>query len=112
MAEALYGNLTSDPELRFTPSGTAVANLRVAHTDRVKVNGTWQDGETSFHDVVVWRQQAENVADALGKGDRIVAVGAWKTREWESADGETHNSTEFVADEIGPSLKFGSVIVK
>ncbi len=109
MSESLIGNLTADPELRFTPNGKAVATLRVAVTPRTKQGEKWVDGETSFHDVVVWQQQAENANDSLRKGDRVLAIGRWKERSWEGKDGEEHTSREFVADEIGPSVKFRTV---
>ena len=108
MAEALYGNLTAAPELRFTSNGNAIATLRVAVNERVNENGQWRDGETTYHDVVVWRQQAEHAADAFSKGDRIVAAGRSKTRTWTKDDGTEGSKTEFVAEEIGPSLKFKS----
>jgi single-strand DNA-binding protein len=106
MTDVLVGNLVADPELRYTPNGKAVASARVAVTVRIKVGDKWQNGETSFHDVVIWQDQAERATDALLKGDRIIAVGRWKDREWQGADGETHTSRDFVADDIGPSLKF------
>jgi single-strand DNA-binding protein len=106
MSDVLVGNLTAEPELRFTPNGNAVANLRVAVNTRVKQGDQWVDGETSYHDVTVWRAQAEHAADALQKGDRIVAAGYWKDREWTTREGEPRKSKEFIADDLGISLKF------
>lgn len=105
MSDFLVGNLVAEPELRFTPNGKTVANARVAVTDRVKVGEKWQNGETSFHDVVIWQDQAERANERLTKGQRVIAVGRWSERSWES-DGETKSVREFVADDIGPSLKF------
>lgn len=106
MSDVLIGNLVADPELRFTPNGKAVAKVRVAVTDRVKQGDTWVNGETSFHDVTIWQAQAENATQYLHKGQRVIAAGYWKEREWESDEG-TKTNREFVANDIGPSLKFG-----
>lgn len=109
MTEFLVGNLTRDPELRYTPSGKAVVSLRVAVNERHKNDqGEWVNGEPKFYDVTVWDNQAEHVNDALRKGDRIIAIGSTKTRTWES-DGETKSKDEFIAQDIGPSLKFDGV---
>ena len=81
---SIVGNLAADPELRFTNTGTPVANLRVAVTQRVQdKDGTWRDGETSFHTVNVWRDQAHNLTDSLGKGDRVMVTGRLRQRSWE-----------------------------
>jgi len=104
----LVGNLTDDPELRFTPNGAAVANFRLAVTPRVREGDSWKDGETSFFRVNVWRQQAENVAESLTKGNRCVVVGRLRTRSWETPEGEKRSSTDVEADEIAPSLKFAT----
>jgi single-stranded DNA-binding protein len=83
------GNLTDDPELRFTQNGTPVANFRLAVNQRVKeADGSWRDGEASFFKVNVWRDQAENVAESLGKGNRAVVLGRLRTRSWETAEGD------------------------
>ena len=108
----LVGNLTDDPELRFTPSGAAVANFRLAVTPRVREGDSWKDGETSFFRVNVWRQQAENVAETLQKGARCIVVGRLRTRSWETPEGEKRSVTEVEADEIGPSLKFATAKVE
>jgi single stranded DNA-binding protein len=80
----LTGNLTDDPDLRFTPNGTEVANFRLAVTARIKDGEGWRDGETSFFRVNVWRQLAEHVAESLSKGDRTVVIGRLKSRSWET----------------------------
>ncbi len=108
----LVGNLTDDPELRFTPSGAAVANFRLAVTPRVRDGETWKDGETSFFRVNVWRQQAENVAESLTKGSRCIVAGRLRTRSWETPEGEKRSVTEVEADEVGPSLKFATAKVE
>ena len=106
---AQVGNLTGDPELRFTQNGTAVANFSLAVNQRVKAeDGTWRDGETSFFKVNVWRDQAENVAESLGKGHRAVVLGRLRTRTWETQEGEKRTSTEIDADEVAPSLKWAT----
>ena len=83
----VVGNLTDDPELRFTPNGTAVANFRLAVTPRIREGDTWKDGETSFFRVNAWRELAANVAESLGKGHRAVVIGRLRTRSWETQDG-------------------------
>ena len=108
----LVGNLTDDPELRFTPNGAAVANFRLAVTPRVREGEQWKDGETSFFRVNVWRQQAENVAESLTKGARCIVIGRLRTRSWETPEGEKRSVTEVEADEIGPSLKFATTKVE
>ena len=104
----LVGNLTDDPELRFTPNGAAVANFRLAVTPRLRDGDGWKDGETSFFRVNAWRDLAEHVAESLSKGDRAVVVGRLKTRSWETPEGEKRSVTEVEADEVGPSLKFAT----
>ena len=108
----LVGNLTDDPELRFTPNGAAVANFRLAVTPRVRDGDQWKDGETSFFRINVWRQQAENVAETLTKGSRCIVIGRLRTRSWETPDGEKRSVTEVEADEVGPSLKFATAKVE
>lgn len=108
----LVGNLTDDPELRFTPGGAAVANFRIAVTPRVRDGDSWKDGETSFFRVNVWRQQAENVAESLTKGARCVVVGRLRARSWETPEGEKRSVTEIEADEVAPSLKFATAKVE
>lgn len=99
------GNLGADPELKFTANGTAMVKLRLAVTDRVKQqDGTWADGDTMWLDVIGWRQLAENAAESLVKGSRIIATGKLKSRSYEKADGTKGVSYELVAEDIGPSL--------
>ncbi len=101
------GNLTNDPELRFTNSGTAVATFGLAVNTRVKdQDGSWRDGDTHFFRVNVWRDQAENVAESLRKGNRAVVVGQLKTRNWETPEGDKRTVTEIDAAEVAPSLKW------
>jgi single-strand DNA-binding protein len=107
----ITGNLVDDPELRFTNTGTAVANLRVAVTQRVQHNGQWRDGETSFFRVTCWRDQAEHLADSLAKGDRVMVTGRLRTRSWETPEGERRSVTEIEADEVGASLRFATAKV-
>jgi single-strand DNA-binding protein len=102
----ITGNLTDDPELRFTPNGNAVANFRLAVTARVKDGEGWRDGETSFFRVNVWRQLAEHVADSLSKGDRAVVIGRLRSRSWETPEGERRSVVEVEADEVAPSLRW------
>ena len=108
----IIGNLVEDPEVRFTQSGIAVANLRVAVTQRVQQDGGWRDGDTSFFKVNVWRGQAENLADSLGKGDRVMVTGRLHQRSWETPDGDKRSVTELEADEVGASLKFATAKVE
>jgi len=105
----LVGNLTADPELRFTPSGLQVANLRLAVTPHTRQqDGSWTQGETSFHTVTVWRDQAGNAAETLSKGARVIVVGRPKERSWTDQDGTTHQVTEVDAEELGPSLRWAT----
>jgi single-strand DNA-binding protein len=104
----IAGNLTGDPELRFTPNGHAVANFRLAVTSRVREGDAWKDGDTSFFRVNVWRQQAENVAESLTKGNRVIVSGRLKSRAWETPQGDKRSAVEIDADEVGPSLKWAT----
>ncbi|MCA1833959.1 MAG: single-stranded DNA-binding protein [Actinomycetota bacterium] len=109
----LVGNLTDDPELRFTPQGVAVANFRVAVNQRFKdAQGNWQDGETSYFRINCWRQLAENVAETLTRGSRAIISGRLKFRQWETQDGETRSVVEIEAEEVGPSLRFATAKVE
>ena len=103
----LVGNLTADPELRFTPSGAAVANFTVASTPRTFDRNTneWRDGEAMFLNCAVWRQAAENVAESLQKGMRVIVQGRLKSRSYETREGEKRTVFEVDVDEIGPALK-------
>jgi single-strand DNA-binding protein len=104
----ITGNLTDNPELRFTQGGAAVANFRVAVTPRIRDGEAWKDGETSFFRVNAWRQLAENATESLSKGDRVIIVGRLKARTWETPEGERRTATEIEADEIGPSLRWAT----
>jgi single-strand DNA-binding protein len=109
----LVGNLTDDPELRFTPQGVAVANFRIAVNQRFKdAQGNWQDGETSYFRINCWRQVAENVAETLTRGSRAIVTGRLKFRQWETQDGETRSVVEIEAEEVGPSLRFATAKVE
>ncbi|MEP7160908.1 MAG: single-stranded DNA-binding protein [Dermatophilaceae bacterium] len=106
----IIGNLTGDPELRFTPSGAAVANFTVASTPRMydRNSGEWKDGETLFMRCSIWRDAAENVAESLGRGTRVVVSGRLKSRSYETKEGEKRTVVELEVDEIGPSLRYAS----
>ena len=104
----ITGNLTADPELKFTPNGAAVANLRVAVTARVRDGNTWRDGDTSFYRVTAWRDLATNLTDSLSKGDRVVIVGQLRMRSWETPEGEQRSVVEVTAEEIAPSLRWAT----
>lgn len=110
---AVAGNLTADPELRYTPSGNAIAALRVAETPRIKDPETqaWVDGETTFWDVIAHRGQAERCAEYLRKGDRIVAVGVWQRQTWQDKDGAEREAVKLSARDVGASLLFTEVRV-
>jgi single-strand DNA-binding protein len=103
----LVGNLVDDPELRFTPSGQAVANFRIASTPRFldKATNEWKDGESLFLTCTVWRQAAENVAESLQRGMRVIVSGRLKQRSYETKEGEKRTVFEVEVDEVGPSLK-------
>jgi single-strand DNA-binding protein len=104
----ITGNLTADPELKFTPNGAAVANFRVAVTARVRDGNTWRDGDTSFYRVTAWRDLATNLSDSLAKGDRVVVVGQLRMRSWETPEGEQRSVVEVTAEEVGPSLRWAT----
>jgi single-strand DNA-binding protein len=105
---ALVGNLTDDPEVRFTPQGTTVASFRLAVTPRINDAGTWKDGDTSFFRINAWRDLAEHLTDSLSKGDRALVLGRLKTRSWETPEGERRSTVEVEAEEVGPSLKWAT----
>ncbi len=109
----VVGNLTADPELRFTPSGAAVANFTVAATPRTfdRQSGEWKDGEALFMRCNVWRQAAENVAETLTRGMRVMATGRLKQRSFETREGEKRTVVELEVDEVGPSLKYATAKV-
>jgi single-strand DNA-binding protein len=109
----VVGNLTADPELRFTPSGAAVANFTVASTPRTfdKNSNEWKDGEALFLRCSVWRQAAENVAESLHKGTSVIVQGRLKQRSYETKEGEKRTVYELDVDEIGPSLRWATAKV-
>jgi single-strand DNA-binding protein len=100
----ITGNLTDDPELKYTPNGAPVVNFRIAVTARVRDGETWRDGDTSFFRIYAWRQLAEHVADSLSKGDRAIVIGRLKSRSWETPEGDKRSVVEVEADEVAPSL--------
>lgn len=109
----IVGNAGSEPELRYTPTGSGVANFSVAVTPRHfdKTSNTWSDGDTTWYRVNAWNQLAENVAESIRKGDRVIVLGSLENREWEDADGNTRHTLEVRADAIGPDLMFASARV-
>ncbi|MDO4919911.1 single-stranded DNA-binding protein [Kocuria sp.] len=109
----VVGNLTADPELRFTTSGAAVCNFTVASTPRQydKQSNEWVDQETLFMRCSVWREAAENVAESLSKGNRVIVQGRLKARSYETKEGERRTSTELEVDEVGPSMKYATAKV-
>jgi len=109
----VVGNVTGDPELRFTPSGAAVANWTVAHTPRRfdRQANEWKDQETVFLRCSVWRDAAENVAESLQRGTRVVVTGTLTSRSYETKDGEKRTSFEVEVDEVGPSLRYATAKV-
>ena len=106
----LVGNLTADPELRFTPSGAAVANFTVASTPRTfdRQSGEWRDGDAMFLNCAIWRQAAENVAESLQKGMRVIVQGRLEADVWEKSDGSTSVRFVVVASAVGHDLGFGT----
>ena len=109
----VVGNLTADPELRFTPSGAAVANFTVASTPRIydRQSGEWKDGEALFLRCNIWREAAENVAESLTRGSRVIVQGRLKQRSFETREGEKRTVVEVEVDEIGPSLRYATAKV-
>ncbi len=109
----IVGNLTNDPELRFTPSGAAVASFTVASTPRFldKATNEWKDGDALFLRCSLWRQAAENAAESLQRGARVIVTGRLKQRSFETKEGEKRTVVEVDVDEIGPSLKYATAKV-
>src|SRR3954449_13035677 len=109
----VVGNLTADPELRFTPSGAAVANFTVASTPRTfdRQSNDWKDGETLFLRCSVWRDAAENVAESLSRGSRVIVSGRLKSRTYDTKEGEKRTVIELDVDEVGPSLRYATAKV-
>jgi single-strand DNA-binding protein len=109
----VVGNLTADPELRFTPSGAAVANFTIASTPRSydKDSGAWKDGDALFMRCNVWRQPAENVAESLERGMRVMATGRLKQRQFTTKEGDKRTVVELDVEEVGPALKYATAKV-
>jgi single-strand DNA-binding protein len=109
----VVGNLTDDPDLRFTPNGAAVANFTVASTPRFfdKQTNEWKDGDALFLRCSIWRQAAENVAETLQRGARVIVTGRLKQRSYETREGEKRTTFEVEVEEIGPSLKYATAKV-
>ncbi|MGH4016316.1 MAG: single-stranded DNA-binding protein [Pseudonocardiaceae bacterium] len=109
----VVGNLTADPELRFTPSGAAVANFTVASTPRIfdRQTNDWKDGEALFLRCNIWRQAAENTAESLTRGMRVIVSGRLRQRSYETREGEKRTVVELEVDEVGPSLRYATAKV-
>ncbi|MGW4878926.1 single-stranded DNA-binding protein [Streptomyces sp. NPDC004262] len=109
----LVGNLTDDPELRFTPSGAAMAKFSVASTPRSydKTSGQWQDGTAMFIRCTAWRDLAQHIADSLAKGTRVVVTGRLRQHNWQTPEGENRSMLALEVDDIGPSLRFATTDV-
>ncbi|WP_406279037.1 single-stranded DNA-binding protein [Nocardia sp. NBC_00881] len=106
----VIGNLTADPELRFTPNGVAVTNFTVASTPRYQDRNTseWKDGEALFLRCNIWREAAENAAESLTRGSRVIVTGRLKQRRWQTPDGQNRTVVELEVDELGPSLRYAT----
>ena len=109
----IIGNITRDPEMRFTPSGQPTCSFGVACNRRWmdRASNEWKE-QTSFFDVVCWRDLAENVAESLSKGARVIVSGRLEQRSWETSDGDRRSKVEIVADEVGPSLRWATAEIK
>jgi single-strand DNA-binding protein len=109
----IIGNCTRDPELRYTNNGMQIATFGVALNQRKRNDsGQWEDGETSYFDVTCFRELAENVAESVSKGTRIIVSGTLKQRSWETPDGDRRSKVEVIADEVGPSLRWATASVE
>jgi len=108
----LVGNITDDPELRFTPSGSAVANFTVAINRRIRQGDQWEDRLDGFFNCSCWRDMAENAAESLRKGARVVVVGRLQQRSWEDRDGNKRTAIEVQVDEVAPSLRWATASVQ
>lgn len=110
----ITGTLVDDPELKYTPNGAAVANMRLAWNRKQKndTTGQWEDVETGFFSVTAWRSLAENAAESLTRGMRVIVVGRLQQRSWETPEGDKRSVVEIVADEIGPSLRWATARVE
>ena len=107
----LVGNVTRDPELRYTTGGRGVASFGLAVNRRYQVNGEWQE-QVSFFNIVAWADLGENAAASLSKGSRVIVTGRLEQRSYETKDGEKRNVTEVIADELGPSLRWAQVQIE
>ncbi|MXZ07791.1 MAG: single-stranded DNA-binding protein, partial [Acidimicrobiia bacterium] len=109
----IVGNLTQDPEMRFTPNGVAMARLSIAVNRRSfnRETNQWEEGETSYFNATCWRQMAENVSESLRKGTRVVVTGRLQQRSWETSEGEKRYMVEIQVDEVAPSLRFATASV-
>jgi single-strand DNA-binding protein len=108
----LVGNITNDPELRFTPSGSAVANFTVAINRRIRQGDQWEDKLDGFFNCSCWRDMAENAAESLRKGARVVVVGRLQQRSWEDRDGNKRTAVEVQVDEVAPSLRWATATIQ
>lgn len=110
----VIGNLTDEPELRFTPSGAAVTRFRIASTPRIfdRQSSEWRDGEPLFLSCSIWRQPAENVAESLSRGSRVIVTGRLRQRSYETREGEKRTVIELDVDEVGPSLRYATAQVR
>jgi single-strand DNA-binding protein len=109
----LVGNLTDDPELRYTPNGAAVCKFRIAVNRRIQDgSGNWKDGEASYFSINCWRGLAENAAESLTRGTRVMVAGRLQFRSWENQEGEKRSAVEVEADEVGPSLKWATARIE
>lgn len=113
-AGSLAGNITRDPELRYTENGKAVVSIGVAFAERVKnaKTGVWEDGDTAFYEIQAWGNLAENICQELQRGDRIVAEGRWQEQSWEDKQGSIQTKVVLVARDLGPSMMFKAASVK
>jgi single-strand DNA-binding protein len=109
----IIGNCTRDPELRYSNNGMQIATFGVALNQRKRNDsGQWEDGETSYFDVTCFRELAENVAESVSKGTRVIVSGTLKQRSWETPDGDRRSKVEVIADEVGPSLRWATASVE
>lgn len=112
MSITITGNLTADVELKFTPKGDAVASFTVAVSKRVKDGDKWVDGPSSFYRCSIWRQYAENIAESLTKGTRVIVTGEMRQRDYETKEGEKRSVWELQADEVGVALRYATATVR
>lgn len=109
----IIGNVTRDPELRYTTGGAAVCSFGIAYTPRRRnANGDWEDGETSFFNCSAWRDLGENIAASISKGNRVVVTGSVRARDWEDRDGNKRTSIEIDVDECAPSLRWAQAQIE